>query len=605
SQLKNAFQLLDNMPIFPSNYWLFLNKAHRYYHHPLGEILITGMPLALRKGEPLAHSMPLTKNAFVSGENQQPSFNLNPEQKNTLDHIRKCIGRYQTFLLEGVTGSGKTEIYRQLIQTCQKQNQSVLVLLPEIALTPQTLARFQQGLSGNLLIYHSKLSQKTRVSVWAHIKNNPNSVVIGTRSALFLPFEKLGAIIVDEEHDPSFKQQEGFKYSARDLAVLRAQIDQCPIVLGSATPSFESIFNANVGKYKKVVLSTRANQQILPKIQIIDIRHKQLKDGLSNHVIESIRSHLHKQYQVLIFLNRRGYAPVWMCYTCGHIAQCERCDVKLTFHKHKSTLICHHCNKKYSLIEKCVHCQNSMLEVGVGTERLEIGLQELFPEIPIVRIDSDTTRKKGVLSNKLQQIHESTAQILIGTQLLAKGHHFPNVTLVAIVDVDAGLFSNDFRSAERMGQLITQVAGRAGRESLSGEVLLQTTQPEHPYLNVLIEQGYGAFASALLQERKQTLLPPYCSLAMVRASAQKNVLPEQFLTKLKHALTAVGTIDVWGPFPSSISRKQGYYRYHLMLQAATRNQLHRILAKLNGIILTIPESKKVRWSLDVDPIEMG
>jgi primosomal protein N' (replication factor Y) len=411
---------------------------------------------------------------------------------------------------------------------------------------------------------------------------------------------------VDEEHDASFKQQEGFHYSARDLAVLRAHLEQCPILLGSATPSFESLHNVTLNKYTLLELPERVNQALLPKIEIQDVRHKKLNGGLSAQMIDKIQKHLNDGQQVLIFLNRRGYAPTWMCYECAHTASCLQCDAKLIYHHSKKKLLCHHCHRIYPLQETCSQCQAPMNAVGIGTEKLEETLAELFPNTPPLRIDSDTTRKKGMLTEKLGLIHEGSAQLLIGTQLLAKGHHFPNLTLVAIVDVDGGLFSSDFRAVEKMGQLITQVAGRSGRAEKPGEVVLQTCHPQHPLVQALIEKGYDAFATELLKERQQTFLPPFSHLAIIRAQAKTAQAPEQFLEKLKKMLDQISSeVSVFGPNIAIMAKKQGYHRFQLTLQASSRNQLHGLLAKLTELIQKVPERTRVRWSLDVDPIEMS
>lgn len=605
SKLKAITEIIDEEPLFPSDCWHFLRKAQEYYHHSLGEVLITGLPTALREGKPLDKDNSLVQSCFVEGLALLPEHQLNEDQKVATDSILSTKNEHKTFLLEGVTGSGKTEIYLQVLQDLQSRGLAGLVLLPEISLTPQTLARFKQRLKGQIFVYHSKLTPKARLNVWTHVKNHANAIVIGTRSALFLPFTKLGAIIVDEEHDASFKQQEGFRYWARDLAVLRGNIGKCPVILGSATPSFESLHNAQIEKYNHILLKSRANQEKPPQIDLIDVRHKKLQGGLSAALIDKIKNHIKNDNQVLIFLNRRGYAPTYMCYECGECAQCNRCDAKLIVHQARKVLICHHCDKTYPKLDTCPACGKDMHPVGIGTEKLEETLDEIFPEITKVRIDSDTTRKKGELEEKLEIVKSGQAQILIGTQLLAKGHHFPNLTLVAIVDVDGGLFSSDFRAVEKMGQLITQVAGRAGRASKQGQVVLQTCHPENPLLQNLITQGYNRFANNLLIERQHAAMPPFAHLAIIRAQAKSEQKPQQFLLALKEALAAQGSsVDIWGPISAIMAKKQGYHRFALMLQAPNRRPLHLLLAKLNQIAMENPFKSHVRWSLDVDPLEM-
>lgn len=604
--LKYAIEVLDQVPLFKPSSWQFLCKAQQYYHHPIGEVIITGLPVALRKGEPIpTKELTFSKDCFVEGQAQTPEFAITDEQKAALKTILGQMKSHQTFLLQGVTGSGKTEIYLQILKHCQDNKLPALVLLPEISLTPQTLARFEKRLCGKIYVYHSQLTPKNRLSVWTKVQQDPEVIVIGTRSALFLPFTKLGAIIVDEEHDSSFKQQDGFRYSARDLAVLRGKIDLCPVILGSATPSFESLFNSQTDKYSLLELPNRVNKQPLPTIELIDVRHKKLKGGISHQLIDVMKSHLQAGNQVLLFLNRRGYAPAYVCFECGHISECNRCDAKLIYHHEKRKLICHHCQKIYQLFSQCPECMADMNPTGIGTERLEEEISDTFPDISTLRIDSDTTRKKGELEKKLNQIKKGEVQILIGTQLLAKGHHFPNLTLVAIIDVDGGLFSQDFRAVERMGQVITQVAGRAGRVDKPGKVVLQTCQPEHPLLTTLIRKGYTEFAQQLLEERKVASLPPYSHLAIVRAQAKSNVNPETFLTGLKAQLRQSSNVEILGPIPALMSKKQGFYRFHLLLQAPARSQLHQALRHVAIKAATLPEATKVQWSLDVDPLEIS
>lgn len=604
-KLKRIEEVIDEEPLFPELTWQFFCKAKAYYHHSLGEVITTGLPKAIKEGKPLSSDLKLTASSYVEGQASDKLPTLTDEQSAIVDEILACGATgHKTYLIEGVTGSGKTEIYLRLLSQIQQAKSSGLVLLPEISLTPQTVERFQRRLAGKVLIYHSKLTPKSRLAVWQYVKQH-QAIVIGTRSALFLPFTKLDAIIVDEEHDSSFKQQDGFRYWARDMAVLRGHLLNCPVILGSATPSFESLHNALDGKYEHLKLSKRVGNSKLPSIEVIDVRHKKLQGGMSAKLIDKVRQHINQGNQALLFLNRRGYAPSYMCYECGYIAGCHRCDAQLIVHQSKSILVCHHCDKTYKKITACPECHHEMNPVGIGTEQIEHTIESLFPDTKMVRIDSDTTKQKGTLEEKLALVQSKQAQIIIGTQLLAKGHHFPDVTLVAILDVDGGLFSSDFRAVERMGQLITQVAGRAGREQKPGEVTLQSHFPEHPMLQTLVQNGYDKFARDILHERKCANLPPFAHLATVRAQAKNDQKPKAFLNALKESLLSISSqVDIWGPIAAIMTKKQGFYRYQLLLQSKDRRSLHQILAKINESAAQNPHKSAVRWSLDVDPIEM-
>lgn len=613
SVLKSIIDILDKEPLFPEKTANLLLKAHQYYHHNLGEVLQTGLPDALRKGKPLLSLDECLKHLNYPSIPCAPQLSLNEEQAQALEQIQKAHNKFECFLLEGVTGSGKTEVYLQAIQAIRDNQQSVLILIPEIALSPQTLERFQARFSEPIGVYHSQMNAKQRLVTWCAVYYQQVKIIIGTRSALFLPMQDLGLIIIDEEHDASFKQQEGFRYSARDMAVLLAQQQKVPIVLGSATPSFESLHNANQKRYTLLSLSKRAGNAQPPEVQVLDVRHKRLPGGLSAALISEIKKHLQAKGQVLIFLNRRGYAPAWMCFDCGWFAQCKRCDARLTYHRESKRLRCHHCESKMSVPTQCLACSSSNIKaLGTGTEKLEETLQALFAEHPQVRIDKDTTSRKGELQSRLAQIAKGEADILIGTQLLAKGHHFPNVTLVAIVDVDGGLFSTDFRAVEKMGQLIIQVAGRAGRGDRKGVVILQTCQPEHPLLQSIVQQNYHGFAQSLLIERQACGLPPFSYFALLRASGSKVGVPELFLRQLKQALQALSVhqVSILGPVPAPMAKRQDHFRYQLLFQSQDRAKLHYLLANLR-LILSEPKStlstlaKRLRWSIDVDPVEMG
>jgi primosomal protein N' (replication factor Y) len=536
---------------------------------------------------------------------------LSSEQAAAVAAVVGELGRFAAFLLEGVTGSGKTEVYLRLAASVLERGESVLVLVPEISLTPQLVRRFERRLGGAVAVLHSGLSEGERELAWQRARLGRARVVIGTRSAVLGPVASLGLILVDEEHDGSFKQQDGFRYSARDLAVVRARRVAdgrgCPVVLGSATPSLESLRNARDGRYRLLHLTQRAGGAQLPRLDLLDIRSQPLQAGLSPVLLRELERTLSAGEQALVFLNRRGFAPVLTCYDCGWLSDCPRCDARQTLHAGSRLLWCHHCGAQRRVPDACPECGSAELHpLGQGTERLEQVLRARFPDYPLVRIDRDATRRKGSLERLLREVRSGTAALLVGTQMLAKGHHFPRVTLVGVLDVDGGLFGADFRSAERMAQLVLQVAGRAGRGEAPGRVLIQTRFPEHPLLQTLVRQGYPAFAAAALAERREAELPPYSHQALLRGEAPQAEPPNRFLTEVAElaAALAMPEVALWGPVPAPMERRAGRYRAHLLLQAATRRPLHELLARLLPAVRDLPSGRRVRWSLDVDPVDL-
>ncbi len=601
-KLKYINELIDSTPLLPANLLTLTQQAAQYYHHPIGEVLANLLPTALRQGKPIPETPPLH-----APTKQLPPLTLNPDQQAALAAITAARDFFQVFLLAGITGSGKTEVYLQALAALAK-NRQVLVLIPEIGLTPQTLQRFYERVSAPIVTLHSGMTPKARLTAWLQVRSGAAGIVIGTRSAVFAPFQNLGLIIVDEEHDPSFKQQEGFRYHARDIAILRARQLAIPIVLGSATPALESLHNVNNGRYQLLSLPQRAGVASQPHCQLIDMRKQQLSDGLSAELIQSLRQHLARGEQVMLFLNRRGFAPVLLCHSCGWSAICTRCDKRMTWHKRAGYLLCHHCTARKKVPTACAHCATaSLIPVGMGTEKLAAALSQYFPDFPIAQIDRDHTRKKGELEQTLARITCGEARILTGTQMLAKGHHFPNVTLVAIIDADGSFFSSDFRALERMGQLLLQVAGRAGRADKAGTVLIQTHHPHHPLLQRLLQNGYDDFAHVLLNEREQTCLPPYRFLALLRAEAQNDVVAQHFLREVKQLLhdLAINDVEILGPLPAPMPRRAGYQRMQLLLQSAQRPALHHALRQLMPQVEILKSGQKVRWSLDVDPAEIA
>ncbi|MGD8615851.1 MAG: primosomal protein N' [Gammaproteobacteria bacterium] len=671
SRLKTVEGILDTEPVLSQELMELLTRAARYYQHPVGEVFTAALPVLLRRPGPgggadrrvwtlteagkaltpkslaraprqarvvtqlAAHpeglqraslSVPLSvlralqKKGWVScgpptaappmpgAGPMAPAPTLSDAQQQAVQAVTDGFGRFQAFLLEGVTGSGKTEVYLRLIEPLLRQGRQVLVLVPEIGLTPQLVNRFRKRLATGIGVLHSSLNDSQRLQTWEDAANGRAQLILGTRSAIFTPLARPGLILVDEEHDASLKQQDGFRYSARDLAVWRAARLNIPVLLGSATPSLETLYNVREGRYRRLRLPERAGRALAPRLRLLDLRGQPMCDLLSQGLMDTMERHLKSAGQVLVFLNRRGFSPVLLCHACGWVAECRRCDARMTLHQHHGRLRCHHCGSQRRIDRFCPTCGSSeLVAIGEGTERVEQALRERFPAYPVLRVDRDTTRRKGDLEAALDQARSGRARILLGTQMLAKGHHFPAVTLVAVLDADQGLFSVDFRAGERMAQLIIQVAGRAGRADRPGEVLIQTHHPEHPLLRLLVEQGYPAFAEAALAERRDALLPPYASMALLRAEATRVEPPREFLqtAQVLAAPLTDGSVQIWGPVPAPMERRGGRYRAQLMFQARERSALQQLLRKLIPLVESGKKARRVRWSIDVDPVDLS
>ncbi len=546
------------------------------------------------------------------GESKWP---LNSAQQAAVDLVCKVMqtgtrsaAGFAPFLLEGVTGSGKTEVYLELIAAVRAQHRQALVLIPEIGLTPQTEARFRERFGDDVVVLHSALTDRQRWQGWEAARSGRAGVVLGTRSALFVSLPQPGLLIVDEEHDLSFKQQEGFRYHARDLAVRRAQIENIPVVLGSATPSLETLRNVALGRYTALQLPARANASVLPPVHLIDVRQQAMDEGLSPALLKKIAAHLQQQGQVLLFLNRRGYAPTLMCHDCGWVADCPRCDIRYTLHQKIKRLRCHHCLSEKAVPAHCPQCRSTrFVPLGQGTERIEDALNKHFPDAPVARIDRDTTRGRESMQRWVDAIRAGRYKILLGTQMLAKGHDFPDVTLAALIDVDGAFFATDFRAPERLAQLITQVAGRAGRGTRAGEVLLQTHQPEHVLLQKLVREGYRAWADAALADREAHWLPPHRSHVLLRAESADGQHAQTLLRKFRDLLRTQQTdhaIDSYGPVAAPQALRAGRYRFQLLIESDRRGLIQQLLTPLLQQAETWPEARKARWSVDVDPQEM-
>jgi primosomal protein N' (replication factor Y) len=530
---------------------------------------------------------------------------LSADQQAALDIVLAQLGQFGTYLLDGVTGSGKTEVYLRLVEAVLARDSSVLVLCPEIGLTPQLVERFRSRFKTPIAALHSGMSDRERLDVWHAAATGAARIVIGTRSAVFTPLPRLGLVVVDEEHDASYKQAEGgFRYSARDLALLRAQRVGVPIVLGSATPSFESLHNVSQGKQTRLVLSGRAGNAQPPKLTLVDMRAHAVHKGLSIPLLQAMDRHLADGAQVLLYINRRGYAPTLICNTCGWIAPCHSCDARMTVHQKSKRLACHHCGAEEKLPERCARCGYEVRPLGHGTERVEETLAERFPDFAIERFDRDKLRQQAQLEGAINRVNTGEARILVGTQMLTKGHHFPDVALVGILNADQSLFSTDFRAAEKLAQTIVQVAGRAGRAERMGEVLIQSQYPQHPLLTTLLAEGYNGFAATALAERRQAHWPPFSRLALLRASGTQ---PDAALNFLQEARTLAGSapgITLQGPIPSAMVRKAGRYYAQLLIESQQRTQLQQFLAQWTPKVEAMPSARRLRWALDVDPLEV-
>ncbi len=669
SRLRRVHAVLDDRPCVPPDLLELARWAADYYHHPPGEVLATMLPAALRGGETPDTAPPprwritaAGRDALAAGLNRAPVQQRileliaaqaegvdtaalravapncraplraladkglvetapaavaeptppapgpepNPAQARAVEAVSESLDAFAPFLLHGVTGSGKTEIYLAVIRAALAAGRQALVLVPEIGLTPQLLTRFGERLGTSIAVLLSGLNDRERLAAWRDAASGRARVVLGTRSAVFVPLPEPGLIVVDEEHDPSLKQQDGFRYHARDLAVMRARRAGIPILLGSATPSLESLANARGGQYRLLRLDERAAGAQPPRLELVDVRRRRLDEGLSAPLAETMREQLDAGGQVLLFLNRRGWSPSLICDDCGWHAGCERCDARMTVHQRQSRLRCHHCGAARPAPAACPDCNSeALVAIGQGTERVEEALAERFADVEAVRIDRDSTRRRGSLDAKLERVRGGHARILLGTQMLAKGHDFPDVGLVGVLDADRGLFGADFRAPEHLAQTILQVAGRAGRAERPGRVLIQTRNPEHPLLRALVEHGYDAVAETLLAEREAAGFPPATRMALVRAESPHAEQPERCLAAAAALLDEAGIdgLEWFGPAPAPLERLAGRYRAQLALQAPVRRPLHTALRLLRPWLESAPEARKVRWSIDVDPVE--
>ncbi|MGN0920443.1 MAG: primosomal protein N' [Cellvibrio sp.] len=672
NKLRAALAIVDSTPCLPADLLSLCQFTADYYQSPWGEVLNTALPTLLRQGKDAApvpqqayrltltgKGLPvgalkraakqaellyrfqssdyLTKpeldnagisrtalkalidkelvEAFfltpdsspaISGELREAPLTLNDEQERAFNAIPES--GFSVSLIDGVTGSGKTEIYLQAIESQLLQGRQALVLVPEIGLTPQTLSRFARRFKTPLAAIHSGLNDRERLDAWLAAKSGQAGIVIGTRSALFTPLHRLGIIIIDEEHDLSFKQQDGVRYSARDLAVVRAQLNDVPLVLGSATPSLETLYKAQQGRYQYLPLTQRAGNAQAPHLKLIDTRNSPLHQGFAATSLKAIHHTLEQGNQVLVFLNRRGYAPSIECQQCGWFAECRHCDMRFTLHQTPYALHCHYCDSQMRVPTSCPSCHSRQLSpVGQGTERSEETLTQLFPKTPVIRVDRDSTRGREGLAQLLSRVNSGEPCILVGTQMLAKGHHFPDVTLVVVLDADTGLFSTDFRGTERMAQLLLQVAGRAGREQKPGEVYIQTHHADHPILQTLTLHGYPQLAQEILRERQLTFMPPFRHLALIRMESPDIAKAVDQLRQVRQWLEtqmpSTPELSYLGPLPALMEKRGDRFRYQLQINTANRKLLQPLL-KAAALHLEKTVRPPLRWHIDVDPQEM-
>jgi len=583
----------------------------RYYQRPLGEVIAAALPPRLRqvRRRPFVAPAPATGHADAAAMAHAPP--LTPEQEGALARIGESWGRFDAILLRGITGSGKTEVYLRAMAAALERGRQALFLVPEIGLTPQleelVRARFAHA---RIAFAHSHLGEGERAAAWLAAQAGSADIVLGTRLAILMPLRDLGLIIVDEEHDGSYKQQEGLRYSARDVAVRRAQSLAVPIVLGSATPSLESYSNARDGRYALVTLRTRATGATLPRVRTVDTRADRPRDGFSSALLDAISRTIAAGEQSLVFVNRRGFAPVLFCRACTWHSTCRRCSANLVLHLRAGELRCHHCGHRERAPSSCPSCGSADLApVGHGTQRIEESLRAAFPRARIVRVDRDSTARKGALRGMLAQVRAGEIDILVGTQMLAKGHDYPNLTLVGVLDSDSALFSADFRASERLFSQLVQVAGRAGRGERAGEVLIQTDFPGHALYAAVATQDYEAFAHEALDERRIASFPPFSHLALLRAESKKAGEAMDFLRAASRVARRLardargGEVEVFDPVPAMLEKKAGFERAQLLVRSRSRPVLQRFLPAWREA-LGEGEQRRVRWSIDVDPQEV-
>lgn len=607
AQLKSALAVLDDLPPLPPDFFRLCEFASAYYQAPLGEVVLQALPAGLKRVAP-----PDRRQA----RRQKPAPalatpELNAEQAVVVERVGAAMqtGGFTPFLLFGITGSGKTEVYLRLVAEALAAGGQALLLVPEINLTPQLEERVRGRFPEvGVVALHSELAEAARERNFRAAFAGEARIVLGTRLSVFTPMPELRLVIVDEEHDASFKQQDGMRYSARDLAVARAADLGIPILLGSATPSLESWANAEQGRYQKLMLGRRAHAEAtLPAVRIVDTRQSKQEEGIAPPLLEAIAARLTRGEQSLIFLNRRGYAPVLACAACGWISGCKRCAAHLVLHLADRRMRCHHCGFEAGVPKACPCCGNQDIHpFGRGTQRLEAWLQERFPEARVLRVDRDSTKSRKQWEAVLERIHGGEADILVGTQMLAKGHDFPKLTLVGALGADAALFAADWRAPERLFAQLMQVAGRAGRAERPGEVLIQTQYPDHPLYQAVVAHDYPRFAHSQLRERREAGFPPYAYQAMLRAEAPQMSEAIAFLDAARRlpVVAAHGeTVLAYDPVPMRMARLANLERGQLLVESTSRRALQQFLPAWREAVEGIKAGHKLRWHLEVDPLE--
>ena len=666
--LKELISIIDFDSFLPELSLRFMKQVHNYYLTPYGEVIFTGIPKWYKnvKNPDLPKEIwwqvknslneDEIKSAFKSSKQQNifqyiqnngplqsrnmthiekgasshcqalykkdyllqsdlcfvdakpppdPDFILTPDQDNAVNKLSANTG-FDCFLLDGITGSGKTEVYIRLVKQLVFENKQALVLVPEIGLTPQLFHEFAKRIQGRVAVFHSGLTPVARARAWVKAKSGEIDVIVATRSGIFTPFKNLGIIIVDEEHDLSFKQQDGFRYSARDLAVMRAKLENIPVILGSATPSLETFNNARVNKYQWLKLRSRTNKQDLPSISVLDVRTHKMQKGLSKHVLLQIDEEIKKGNQALVFLNRRGWSPKLTCQDCGWVAECDECDTYLTFHKHINRLRCHHCERVYSIPEFCPECGSQKVEtMGVGTEKIHQGLNDHLKDAKVIRVDRDTVKTSNQWQRTVDEIKSGEPCVMVGTQMLSKGHDFPHLTLVVIVNVDNSFFSIDFRATEHLSQLMIQVSGRAGRKDKIGKVIIQSHCPQHEFFKLLLGKSYEDYALHELQQRDEFGFPPASFMAIIRARSRDEKTVDSFFETILANTTENSTVNIMGPIPAPMYKKMGQYNMQLILNGNDRKSLHNTLKQIVSFLRNNKICNNVIWSLDLDPINLS
>ena len=602
--LKEIISIADEHSCFNGSIFETITWASDYYHHPIGEVFFSFMPTLLRKQNDKIIIDP-DDNAEYKLNEEDKKLKLTKEQNINLSKLNK-VEKFSPSLIYGVTGSGKTEIYLQLAEKFILQNKSILILVPEINLIPQLEKRFKNRFNGDIGVYHSRQTPNQRLKVWLRSKFGGIRIVIGTRSSVLMPLKNLGAIIIDEEHDQSYKQAEGFKFSGRDLAIKRAQIENIPVFLGSATPSLQTLKLVKEKKFKKFDLLRRVDGKKPPKLIPLDISDSPLLGGIAIQTMSIIEAAINKKEQVLIFLNRRGFAPLYECDNCGWVAKCSSCESNLVFHKSKKRLICHKCESVYGVNKTCPDCQsNEINTLGAGTERVEEVLRSTFKKVPIIRMDYDSTRLKGSIEAIYEKANKSKEAILVGTQMLSKGHDFPKVTLCVILNADGGLLSPEINAIEKISQQLIQVSGRAGRNNNLAKVIIQTRYPNDENLKQIKTGDYRLVSEQCLQTNKALNMPPYSTVAILRAISPSPESCFKFVDKANNLLNDKKNVSVIGPLPSIPLKIKGNTRNHLIIKSNTRTYLNRVLKYLTNEIQTWPETKKVKWTYDIDPYDMS